>query len=721
MNKTLSIVAIFAATFLCAQQEQMIDTVQISGRTKVKKERAEFKRHGQSTETLSEYELSRNNSAFVEQTLNTMAGVQVDKRTNLGGQRVVVRGYGNDQKFNNWGTKFYLNSVPLTNADGVTLLEDIDFSLINNIEVVKGPAATMYGGGVGGAVRFYMRPEITKGVSLSEKIAAGSFGLLQSNTRVDAVGDHYSVMLNYGHLESDGYRPRGSSLKNNYAFLGTFKLNPKQSLTVYASHNFSNEGVSGQISYADYYAGIDNGNYAYAKKNAGNKFISDRVTVSHHWNILPNFSNMTSVYYSNLDANRIAAGAYEQSMNPNYGFRSTFSLKNKIGEDFQNSVEAGVEYTDSRSLVTNYRFTGTNDAVPNQVQDLAKGGSYFKNINRAYTVFAIERLTYVPYDMSLLVGVSGNSLQYERLDLLALPGLVPNYNKDLSFQKNFSTVFTPHFALQKTWHNQIFNLSYSEGYNAPSAATAFIAGTGKANDDLKPERAQMWDFSIHGLLEHTHLDYQVSVFRIDVNDKLTQLSGGNYNYWANTGSQKNQGLELSLGYLYHPKNSFLSSIRPVVDLSYYDFKYKDFKTMTGGVLQDYSHMSVVGVPRTKFTVGLDFDTHFGIYLLNTFSYLDKVYTDFNNFNPQNPNPYVDGFTQYNAKLGYKHSFGKFDLDAYIAGNNLTSQINYTFLFLGNNVKDSDPGSQYYGVATTDVNPGPSKAYFFGGLNLKYRF
>ena len=67
----------------------------------------------------------------------------MDKRTNLGGQRVVVRGYGNDQKFNNWGTKFYLNSAPLTNADGVTLLEDIDFSLINNIEVIKGPALSL--------------------------------------------------------------------------------------------------------------------------------------------------------------------------------------------------------------------------------------------------------------------------------------------------------------------------------------------------------------------------------------------------------------------------------------------------------------------------------------------------------------------------------------------------------------------------------------------------
>ena len=61
-----------------------------------------------------------------------MSGVHVDKRTNLGGQRVVIRGYGNDQKFNNWVVKFYLNAVPLTNADNTTVLEGIDFSLINS-------------------------------------------------------------------------------------------------------------------------------------------------------------------------------------------------------------------------------------------------------------------------------------------------------------------------------------------------------------------------------------------------------------------------------------------------------------------------------------------------------------------------------------------------------------------------------------------------------------
>ncbi len=50
--------------------------------------------------------------------------------------------------------KAYWNNMPLTNAEGVTVLDDVDFAYVTNVEVIKGPAATMYGGGVGGAVRF---------------------------------------------------------------------------------------------------------------------------------------------------------------------------------------------------------------------------------------------------------------------------------------------------------------------------------------------------------------------------------------------------------------------------------------------------------------------------------------------------------------------------------------------------------------------------------------
>ena len=114
-------------------------------------------------------------------------------------------------------------------------------------------------------------------------------------------------------------------------------------------------------------------------------------------------------------------------------------------------------------------------------------------------------------------------------------------------------------------------------------------------------------------------------------------------------------------------------------------------------------------------MGLDFSTKIGLYLQNTYSYMGTVYTDFANTTK------VKSFALLNSKIGYKHSFGKFDADIFVIGNNLTNQINYSFLFYGHSINDSDLDNQYLGTASTDVNPGPDKAYYFTGFNLKYNF
>ena len=455
MKQIFTLIAIIGiASTASAQTTQSLSEVEVKGRKKTVKERAEFQHHAQTTEVLTEAELNRNNPAFIEQSLNTVAGVQVDKRTQLGGQRIVIRGYGNDQKFNNWGIKAYYNGIPLTTAEGITVLDDIDFSLVNNIEVIKGPAATEYGAGVGGVARFYLKTSDVKGVSLSERFIAGSYDLIQSNTRLDVVNENSSIAVNYSHLQSNGYRPHSASLKNFFTSMGDFKLSGKQKLSYFISHNFSQDEVSGQISYADYYAGIDNGNQAYIRKNARNNFLTTRFGLSHQYQFTESLSNSTSVFYANSDYKNVSAGADGNSTNANFGLRSVFAWKAKIGERFKNSLEVGTELQESRALTSSYRFTGDID-TPLQVTSLSRGASFFRYVTNQSSFFAIERFTYVPWKITLVAGVSANTVRYRRTDLLAAPGLDSNYRNNLSFERNFETSVNPHIALQKLWKAQI--------------------------------------------------------------------------------------------------------------------------------------------------------------------------------------------------------------------------------------------------------------------------
>ena len=716
----------FFSNEISAQTKQdsinQLKNVTVKARKKTAKERAEYKRHGQTTEVLTSEELNRNNPAFLDQTLGVMSGVQVDKRTQLGGQRIVIRGYGNDQKFNNWGIKAYYNQFPLTNAEGVTILDDVDFSLVDNIEVIKGPAATMYGGGVGGVVRFYLKNSDEKGISISQNSAAGSFGLFQSNTRLDYVADNASMLLNYGHLESNGYRPHGESLKNFFTYKGDFKFSDKQTVSVFLSHNFSHEGISGQIPYSYYYANQDPGNEAYINKNAHLDMQSTRFGVSNNFKFTKSFSNSTVLFYSGTDIESVSAGASGTTSSPNYGIRSVFTKSNDISNTIENVLNIGTEIQQCKSLTSSFRFKGTDDANPLLVNTISDG-AYYKFTTNQQSLFIHDRINFKPIDLSVILGLSGNHIDYERIDLLALPGLITGNTLNTSFYKSFKTSLNPHIAVQKTYKDQIFNVTYSEGYNAPTASTSYISTLNKTNDSLQPEKAKMYEFSAQGLLFSTRFDYQVSLFNMNIDNKLTQLSatnpaGGSYNYTANTGNQLNKGLEASVGYVYEPKsNAIVSKVTSFVNFSYYDFKYTDFSTRVGGVLTDFSNKKVVGVPTQKYSFGADFQSPTRIYLNTTYNYLSNVYSDFANTNS------VKGFGLLNAKLGYKLASKnkKYSIDLFAAGNNLTNQTNYTFLFLGGNINDVDAGNGFPTGMAADINPGSSKAYFWTGLNLKYHF
>lgn len=725
---TLSIASLFCLSAQ-AQPVQKIEGAQVNGRKKTHKERAEFLHHAQTTEVLTESELQRNNPAFIEQALSTVAGVQVDKRTQLGGQRIVIRGYGNDQKFGNWGIKAYYNGIPLTTAEGVTTLDDIDFSLVNNIEVIKGPAGTEYGAGVGGVARFYLQGANRKGVTLSQNLMTGTYNLFQAQSRVDVVNDNASVTANYTHIQSDGYRPHGASLKNFFSSFGDFKINNKQKLSYYVAHNYSQEETPGQIPYALYYAGVDPGNMAYIRKNGRTEILSTRVGISHSYQISKEISNRTSLFYAGSSSKHVSAGSFTNGTDGNYGLRSEFFWKKELGKNFSNRVSVGTELQESQSLTNGARFTGSID-TPMQLRPITSGGSSMRYVTRQSSYFAIERISYEPWQLTLVAGISANTARYTREDLLGLPGLIAGY-KDQSFSKNFETAINPHIALQKAWKHQLFQFSYSKGFNAPTASTSYISALGESNNDLKPEHATQYELSAQGLLFNTHFDYQISLFSLMINDKLTQLSAidpsnnAPYTYTSNTGDQKNQGIELSMGYIWHvKKNPVLATVEPFVSSSFYDFTYTNFTTIVGKgkTATSFDGKQVIGIPKNKFSIGLDLSSPFGFYMNNTFSYMGAIYADFGNTNK------VGDFNLFNSKIGYRHSFRlarfapkNFDLDVYFAGNNLSNQINYTYLFMGNSVGDSDKGSGFPSSTPADVTPGPNKAYFFGGFGLKYHF
>ena len=83
--------------------------------------------------------------------LNTVAGVRMEERS-PGSYRLSIRGSLIRSPFGVRNIRVYWNDIPLTDAGGNTYLNLVDINQLSSIEIIKGPASSMYGANTGGAV-----------------------------------------------------------------------------------------------------------------------------------------------------------------------------------------------------------------------------------------------------------------------------------------------------------------------------------------------------------------------------------------------------------------------------------------------------------------------------------------------------------------------------------------------------------------------------------------
>lgn len=104
-----------------------------------------------SVQVIGQRELLSDNEVSPAPALNRVPGVYMQSGT-LSTNRITIRGIGNRSLFGTSKIRAYLGDIPLTNGSGETTLEDFDLSLLESVEVWKGPSASHLGAGLGGVI-----------------------------------------------------------------------------------------------------------------------------------------------------------------------------------------------------------------------------------------------------------------------------------------------------------------------------------------------------------------------------------------------------------------------------------------------------------------------------------------------------------------------------------------------------------------------------------------
>jgi iron complex outermembrane receptor protein len=659
--------------------------------------------------TLGPRDLERANGLTLERSINTIPSVFMQSRTPWGGARITIRGYypstsGNSPNFNGLGYQVFLNEIPITDATGTTILDDIDYSTLGGAEVIKGPASSQDGSFIGGAVKFSTLTPTPGQTSLGQQVVSGSNGLVRTNTTFQAAGDNGGLLLNYGHQTYDSFRPHSGSRKEYLQGSANLVVGTKQTLSTYFAYNRSFEELAGEIDSADFYARRPVSNAAYLANDSHVKLSSFVLGLTDHYRLSDRFTNRTTIFGSGRTSNQPFAHGVTNSTQLNFGARSVFGyttqLQNGIG--LSGTLGGAVQRS---NIATHGVFIVPAPPFPQRPSDQE---NYAVNAS-LFTEWSVS----FPAQVTVTAGASLNKNEFGIRNMLK-----NNQVSDTTVLqvRSFDWVFTPRIAVSKELPgNSAVYASVSAGYTPPLLSNT-VASDGTVDTSLKPERAVQYEIGAQGNFFDNRLSGQLAVFDVENTDKLVTQTANAVTFTTNAGKQRNRGVELSLSYLAIDDNTALvSTLRPWVSYTYTDAKFIDFQSNRNDTTTIFSGNAVPRVPDNMVVAGIDLATRAGVYLTGTYQYVDKVPVTFDN------STYVRSYDLLGAKVGYRRSLaGNWLLDVFAGGDNLLGSTYYSFLFVGPNYAslaqpaDGGRGDGY-------IIPGSYKAEWYGSVGLRYVF
>ena len=659
-----------------------------------------------STAQVTRSDIDRFNGVDLADVVNTVPGVFMQSRTPFGGAHITIRGYypstsGNSPNSNGQGYSVFLNHIPITDASGVTVLDDVDYSSLGSVEIVKGPSSSLYGSPIGGTVNFMLERPAPNQTSVRQEVLGGGDGLLRSNTSLERASATSDFVANYGNQQDNSFRPHSKSRKEYLRANGDFAVGADQAVSAFFNYNRSYEELAGEIDSTDFYGRQPVSDANYLANDSHIKLTSFFTGVTDNYRISSRFSNQTSVFGSGRFANQPFAHGFTDATQFNLGARSAFTYNTQLGST---DITGRLGGQTQRSQVT------SNGVFIVPAPPFTERPSASQN-------YAVNSYLFTEWDFALPASVMLTAGADLIRNTFSVHNLLRNgqlFDTTQTQTRTFATVLAPRVQLQKAFgpHASIYG-SVSSGYTPPLLAN-IIASDNSINTALKPERAIQYEIGAQGSVLADRLSGQIALFDLGNRDKLTTQTINTITSTINIGEQRNTGAELSASYvLVNNPTSLLSELRPWGSYTYTNAKYVSFKSdnNNNATTVDFSGNAAARVPRTMWSGGIDASTSAGLYLTSTYQFVGRAPVTFDN------STWVRSYSLLGAKLGYRTTIQRhYRLDVSAGGDNLTNSTYYTFLFVGPNYRGLAQ-AQDGGTGDGYILPGLYHARYYLSANV----
>lgn len=623
---------------------------------------------------IGQEDLNRFSNASVLAAVNTVPGVRMEERS-PGSYRFSIRGSLLRSPFGVRNVKMYYNGLPLTDGGGNTYLNLLDFNMIGNMEIIKGPGASLYGAGTGGVV--LTNSGTIKKTSLQVSALGGSYGLKRSGIFASTHSSHVNSSIQLSHQEAEGYREQAAMRRDAANVDLQFSVGKKGTLSAFVFYSDLFYETPGGLTKAQFDSnpkharpGTPVAPGAVQQKAAvHNKTFYAGLYSEYQWS--DQWTGEGGIFFSNTDFRNPSIRNYEVRHENNAGARMSMHYRFNAGS-WTGKLSLGGE---AQLFVSPIDVYGNNSGFRDTLQTA-------DDITSAQFLPFAQLELELPKKFYITVGASSNFLKYR---------YEPRYATFIDQERNFDPVFSPRVAVLKKFSILSVFGSISRGFSPPSIAEV-RPSTNSFNSNLNPEHGMSYEIGAKS--NHKNLSWDLALYDFRLRETIViQRTDDGAEYFINAGKTTQQGAEVMLSWSQQNPKRFMHTFRMWCSYSLNYYRFREY--IQDGA--DYSDNKLTGISPNVLAAGLDLSLHKRIYANITVSYTDKIPLDDAN------SAFADSFTLLSGRIGYKTGYtNKFPVDIFGGVDNALNE-RYS---LGNDLNAF--GGRFYNAAAP-VN-------FYVGIN-----
>ncbi len=477
-------------------------------------------------------DISARPAATMDELTFSIPGISIQNRENYAlGERMTIRGLGWRSPFGVRGIQVLLDDLPLTVADGQTIMNMIDPSMVKRIELLRGPSATFWGNSSGGVLYLSTVPERDAPL-VQYRGYAGSYETMKQELRFNYANEGTRLYGYTTYFNTDGYRDHSAARLFRGSIGAEQVLTDNSRLRISANYTTMPKAQHpGALTEQLLDESPTDARANFVNSSAGKQFDQAMAGVSYLHTL------QSGVLELSLN------GTYRDLQNPlpfgyvgleRYagGARGTYSFSN-LPFDLDTGFELKVQQ-DDRFETDNINGERGTDISVEQTETVTNQALFMRS------TFSVSQ------SLSLSAGARADWIRFEGEDGLG---------DDLEGEREFFAL-NPSLGLIYRFSNSQFFANFSTSFESPTTTELVNRpeGGNGFNQNVDPERAISFETGFRGTVQSLNAEYDVTAYRMQVQDLLLgfQTETAGPVFFRNEGQTDHYGIETSVRFSTHP-------------------------------------------------------------------------------------------------------------------------------------------------------------------------